>query len=567
MTTPRVFAVGSRSPGVIKAREMVALNYTPVNVRRRGDISRDGFDRDISIDMGSRPLMTLPAGIPADINIYGDTTTAAGRRPLASGGVTFLSSVSNEDINHNKSDDSPPPTTAIDDNRPLTTTKGRYDLRHAIASTLRPEDGTRGPAVCGCGRSGHNVDDVAVHLSEGGRAYVSGVYRCDSAWLCPTCAPRRAFEIQDRLTAAAQACIERGGSIWFITPTVRRLREQPLSAMKSGFQAAWREARQGAGWSKPAKAAGILGLTNVIEAPWSPVTGWGLHGHTLVFFDHCDADRAREACELLISRFLERLADHGLSGTWSAQDAEECRDAQKAAKYCGKVAAELAHGWVKKGQKLASTSVHAFALAARATMKTQDGEPLNVPRLARVSPKRCKDLWREYAAAMPGTRLGVISASLAKKLGIACADDAENDGVQQLLEDERIGTIPAPTWNRLVRRALAGTFLSKVEANVDPEDGYGWDEIEAWALDAGKSEKSTEDRHAEVRSIITRNIASTLLNTGETEPRRISNLVERHIASLRESGHPEAAMPVLRGVLAEYQQMRAQVFDALRTAA
>ncbi|UYO41962.1 hypothetical protein KQX62_11990 [Rhodopseudomonas palustris] len=538
---------------------MIALNYASVNNRRRGDISRDGFDRDISVDPGSRPLMTLPAGIDADIDMWGDTTTTAERRSLVSRGNTFLSKTPNDVVNDKNVE--------VEDDTPLTTTKGRYDLRHGIASILRPDDGTRGPAVCGCGLSGHNVDDVAVHLNENGRAYVSGVYRCDSAWLCPTCAPRRAFEIQDRLTAAARGCIERGGSIWFITPTVRRVHDQHLSAMKAGFQAAWREARQGAGWTKPAKAAGILGLTNVVEAPWSPVTGWGLHGHTLVFFDHCDADRAREACDLLIRRFLDRLPDHGLSGTWSAQDAEECRDAQTAAKYCGKVAAELAHGWVKKGQKLASTSVHAFALAARATMKTPDGEPISVPGLARVSPKRCKDLWQEYAAAMPGTRIGVISAGLAKKLGIARADDDENDGVQQLLEDERIGTIPAPTWNRLVRRALAGTFLSKVETNVDPEDGCGWDEIEAWALDAGKSEKSTEDRHAVVRSIITRNIASKLLNTGETEPRRISNLVEQHIASLRESSHSEAAMPVLRGVLAEYQQMRSQVFDALRTAA
>jgi len=535
---------------------MVALNTTHVNARRRGDISRDGFDRDISLDASSRPLIREPAGVTPVIDIWGDTDTDAARRPLVSRGGTFLSSVSNEDINHNKSDDSPPLTTAIDDNSPLTTTKGRYDLRHAIASTLRPDDGTRGPAVCGCGLSGDNVDDVAVHLSEGGRAYVSGVYRCDSAWLCPTCAPRRAYEIQERLTAAAQACIERGGSIWFITPTVRRLRDQPLSAMKAGFQAAWRKARQGAGWTKPAKAAGILGLTNVVEAPWSPVTGWGLHGHTLVFFDHRDSDRARKACKLLIRRFLERLADYGLSGTWSAQDAEACRDAQKAATYCGKVAAELAHGWVKKGRKLASSSVHPFALAARAAMKTSAGDHIDVPGLEKVSPKRCKDLWREYAAAMPGTRIGVISAGLAKKLGIARADDDENGGVQQLLEDERIGTIPAPTWNRLVRRALAGTFLSKIEADVDPDDSYGWDEVEAWALDAGKSDKSKEDRHADVRSIITRNIASKLLNTGETEPRRISNLVEQHITSLREAGHPAAAMPILRGVLAELSQLR-----------
>lgn len=468
---------------------MVASNPAHVNQsRRRTDVAKDGFDRDIEIEGNPCRLFAQTAFKGDVINIYGDTDTIAGRRSLVSRGSTFLSKTPNEVVNDNKTEETSV-VIEVDDDAPLTTTKGRYDLRHGIASMLRPDDGTRGPAVCGCGLSGHDVDNVTVHLNENGRAYVSGLYRCDSAWLCPTCAPRRAFEIQERLTVATQACINGGGSVWFVTPTVRRVRDQPLSEMKEGFQAAWREARQGAGWTKPSKAAGILGLTNVIETPWSPVTGWGGHGHTLVFFNHRDPVRARRACKLLIRRFLDRLPDHGLSGTWSAQDAEECRDAQKAATYCGKVAAELAHGWVKEGRKLGSTSVHPFALAARATMKTPDGSHINVPGLERVSPKRCKTLWQEYAVAMPGTRLGVISASLAKKLGIQPANDDEDGGIQQMLEEEQIGTIPAPTWNRLIRRALAGTFLSKIEAEVDPEDGYGWEEVESWALEAGKKDE------------------------------------------------------------------------------
>ncbi|MGO4523491.1 hypothetical protein AB4097_01370 [Microvirga sp. 2MCAF35] len=280
--------------------------------------------------------------------------------------------------------------------------------------------------------------------------------------------------------------------MWFVTPTVRRLREQLLTDMKKGFQAAWREARQGSGWTKPAARAGVLGITNVLETPWSPFTGWGVHGHTLVFFDHRDSDRAREACELLLMRFLDRLPEHGLSGTWSAQDAEECYDAEKAAAYCAKVASELAHGWVKEGRKAGSTSVHPFAVAAKATLCGEDGMPMEIPGLERISRERCRELWREYAAAMPGTRLGVISPSLASKLGIEVADDEEEGGLQQLLEEECIGQLPSPTWNRLIRRALAGTFLSKVEHEVDP-DGYGWEEVEAWALEAGAEDKPGDD--------------------------------------------------------------------------
>lgn len=413
----------------------------------------------------------------------------SGGTPLGSRGVPFLSlsaAPAREADNVQAEDE--------EESRPhlLATTKGRYNLRHGIASLLRPDDGTRGPAVCGCGLSGYEIDNVTVHLSEEGRAYVTGVYRCDSAVLCPTCSPRRAVEIQERLTRAVQACITKGGSVWFVTPTVRRLREQLLTDMKKGFQAAWREARQGSGWTKPAARAGVLGITNVLETPWSPFTGWGVHGHTLVFFDHRDSDRAREACELLLMRFLDRLPEHGLSGTWSAQDAEECYDAEKAAAYCAKVASELAHGWVKEGRKAGSTSVHPFAVAAKATLCGEDGMPMEIPGLERISRERCRELWREYAAAMPGTRLGVISPSLASKLGIEVADDEEEGGLQQLLEEECIGQLPSPTWNRLIRRALAGTFLSKVEHEVDP-DGYGWEEVEAWALEAGAEDKPGDD--------------------------------------------------------------------------
>lgn len=287
-----------------------------------------------------------------------------------------------------------------------------------------------------------------------------------------------------------------GGSVWFVTPTVRRIKDASLAAMRQGFQEAFREARQGAGWVGPSRQAGVLGVSGVIEAPWSPVTGWGLHGHYLVFFDHQDSQRAQAACQLLIGRFLRLLPDHGLTGTWSAQDAEECVDATKAARYCGKLASELAHGWVKTGRKRGSTSVHAFALAAKGTMQ------VDVEGLDRVSRKRCRELWQEYAGAMKGIRLGVVSHHLARKLGIVAEADDEQPGVRQLLELERVGTIEAPTWDGLVGRGRVGELLSRVEGFVrriefdddDVEPEYdGWRDVLAWALDAGREDNEGDD--------------------------------------------------------------------------
>ncbi|MEY9104646.1 hypothetical protein ABH994_005557 [Bradyrhizobium yuanmingense] len=68
---------------------MVAPHSASVNVRRRGDITRDGFDRDMSFRESDRPLIQMPAGMAAVIDIWGDTATTADRRSLASRGATF----------------------------------------------------------------------------------------------------------------------------------------------------------------------------------------------------------------------------------------------------------------------------------------------------------------------------------------------------------------------------------------------------------------------------------------------------------------------------------------------
>jgi hypothetical protein len=170
-------------------------------------------------------------------------------------------------------------------------------------------------------------------------------------------------------------------------------------------------------------------------------------------------------------------------------------DADRAAKYCGKIASELAHGWVKKARKGKSTSVHPFAIATKASM-----EGAEVPGLERVSRARCRTLWLEYAAAMKGMRLGVISSHLAKKLGIAPATDDEKPGLRQLVEDERIDTIEAPTWNRLVGRGRVGELFARIESSVQlvevegmKPEYTGWQEVRAWAVEAGAEDRPGDD--------------------------------------------------------------------------
>lgn len=376
----------------------------------------------------------------------------------------------------------------------LATTKGRYDLRAGIARMLKPADGSRGPAVCGCGYTAYNTDAVTVHLvgAEGKKkASVSGVFRCDSISACPVCTISRAKEVEERLVTATKACLAIGGMMCALTFTVQRKIDQPLQVMHEGSSIAFRKARQGSGWKKPSAAAGHIGLTTTVECPWGPVTGYGEHRHVIAFYDHRDRKKAIAHCELLISRYLAELDKLGLVGKRQGQKIQALADGKAAATYAAKAAREVAHGWVKEGRKAGSTAVHPFAVAARACIKDEHGNPLEVPGLEAVSPERAYHVFLEYTKVFSGVRQGLISPSLAKRLGIKAEDkDTPPEDAEQQFADEKpvVGVVDSELWNKLMSKALSGTFLSKVETEIafdaESREVVGWSEIIKWAEEA-----------------------------------------------------------------------------------
>ncbi|WP_147276001.1 hypothetical protein [Pelagibacterium lacus] len=146
--------------------------------------------------------MTTPAGDSRQSKAKGRVEPRQGRG-LESGGIPFPSLCSQEVAEPLEVSDSE------EQSGPLATTKARYDLRSGIARLLKPGDGSRGPAVCGCGFSAFNAEAVAVHMSMNDRrASVSGVYRCDSISACPVCTVRRAREVEERLLEALRTAVQ-----------------------------------------------------------------------------------------------------------------------------------------------------------------------------------------------------------------------------------------------------------------------------------------------------------------------------------------------------------------------
>lgn len=453
---------------------MVAFGFASVKFSpQRGDIARDGFDRDISDGVSDRRRsfrFDLPAGTKK-INLWSDDSRTAGRRSLGKGGATF------HQVNEAKRRVAPPfPSSSflssfsserITDFTLTSSVPRRWNLLDKIQRLCRPEDKMkRGPAVCGCGRPGHLADSINVHLRAGkdgkARAGVSGVYRCGSPWLCPTCAPGKALERAERVQEAARATYDRGGNVVLVVLTASHSKTTPLAEIKALVATASRKARSGKAWKTIENEHGVLGVVVGQEVTFSRRNGSHYHQHLSVFVDG-DDEAAMAAGQAVAARYRAEIERAG--GKVSGKHGCFVRvavDAADASDYTAKGSAawEVAGGPGKTGTK-AKTSL----------------TPWDVAEFAFKGDEWARDRWSEYVKVMPGTRSCVISARLAKALEIATADDRET-GEQVVHEaDELIGQIQSQVWRNLIRASLASTFLARVEIGGE----MGWEETKAWA--------------------------------------------------------------------------------------
>lgn len=333
---------------------------------------------------------------------------------------------------------------------PVTKRRRAWALRDAAAMLLRPDDPEkRGPSVCACGRTGHEVQAVGVHLSETGTAWTSGTLRCNSGWLCPVCAPRRARERQERVAEVYDTVtLGMKGQVPMVTLTVRHRQGMALADLRQVEQDAWRSVRQGAPWARLKRKHGILGTITAPEVTWSRKHGWHFHLHIAV---PCLTDRAgaQEVGAWIIERYIRYIRAAGYDALSQGQDVTLPKSPEDAARYLAKgvtsnqdISWELAGAANKRGR---AASLHPFDI-----LEAASGDVAMA------------DLWREYAAAIKGARSCVISAALAKKLGLDEADDIEAPAVEEA-EEKPLGELPAYVWNGVMRKRFGSTVLAIVE--------------------------------------------------------------------------------------------------------
>ncbi|WP_349963507.1 protein rep [Rhizobium sp. ZPR3] len=337
----------------------------------------------------------------------------------------------------------------------------RWKLKHTVSEILRDvtQPGKSTPGVCKCGTAGYQAE--AVHLvRRGARPGVKGVYFCDSPWLCPSCAPRRAAERAERVQRVFDATERKGGAVVFLTLTVQHVKGQALADLKKLVMSACTKARQGKPWQLAKERYGIAGVMVGPEVTWSPAHGWHFHLHVAVPMllqgDWSSVvARAEEGGRWIVGRYRDYIKAAGGHADDAGQDVQVMWRQEDLADYLakGSGAWEVASaGATKQGKK----GLTPWDLAARA------------------SATRYRALFAEYAAAMPGTRSCVITKTLADALGIEPEGDEDAPGVDEAEEDdvEIVGSVEPPRWHRLLRGGHVPAVFQAVE------DRRPWEDID-----------------------------------------------------------------------------------------
>lgn len=348
----------------------------------------------------------------------------------------------------------------------------RWKLKHEVVGILRKpenkkEDGSS-YAVCGCGygavfknddgelKGVEQIDVYRRYSCDDASKYkvgVSGALRCNSPWLCPTCAPKKAEERRQNIENVVDTTNAMGGVTGFVTFTIRHNKNQSLSSLKSILSTASRKARQGRAWQEIKEEADILGVVQGIEVLHNVDTGWHYHAHLAI---PCLSTKsvAFNALKKFVKRYLIEVSKAGGEALLDGQDIQIIEDSEdeKASQYISKGSAawEIAGSLKDARSKLSRT-------------------PWDLVKLAASGDEVAEKLFVEYAQNIVGTRSCVISPALAEALGLDI--ELDNDDVFDVEfnadetneRDEIVVSVITDHWRKLMSYGVAWQVVQAVE--------------------------------------------------------------------------------------------------------
>lgn len=325
--------------------------------------------------------------------------------------------------------------------------RARRAERWALLERARPLSSLEGVRKCrkvtitGTGGPTLRVSDTR------GAGY-AGLATCGSVWSCPCCAAKiaahRAVEVADVMAAVHAA----GGSAYLVTLTMRHHAGQALDVLWDACSAAWGAVTSGKAWV--ADQAGLLGWCRVVEVTHTPRSGWHVHVHALLAWDHqVDDTRAQWVAFRAWRRWDAALRRRGLDSTpVRGLDARPVRvGADGLGDYFTKAAREVTASYAKDSR----TGRSPLALLRDAVDTYEVGDVTLWWEWERASHGRKQLTWstgRSDLRRFAGLRVERTDAEVA-------ADEA---GGEDLL------ALPAETWETVSRVGAAPVLLDVAEA-------------------------------------------------------------------------------------------------------
>jgi len=346
-------------------------------------------------------------------------------------------------------------------------TSARWKLKHEVVGILRkhPKENGSNYSVCGCGyaatfRDEHGeldtVKQVDVYRREN-KVGVSGTLRCNSPWLCPSCAPARAEERRKNITEVIDRTSAMRGVTAFVTLTIRHNKKQSLSELKAVMSSASRKARQGRKWEEIQQKGGVLGVVQGIEVLHNIATGWHYHCHLAV---PCLSSKQDVflAMKMFVDRYILEVSKAGGSALLSGQDIQLIVDSddERAAKYISKGSAS----WEVAG-------------SLKNARDKKSRTPWDLAKLAVGGDINAEKLFVEYAENIIGTRSCVISPALAKKLHMQVNNNDDVEDADRDFADcentEVVVSILSEKWRKMMNYGVAWQVINAVEQGYSSE--------------------------------------------------------------------------------------------------
>lgn len=240
---------------------------------------------------------------------------------------------------------------------------------------------------------------------KGAAAWLGGVIRCNSVWICAVCARRIAELRKQELQDAIDNAVRLGLGVILVTLTFPHGLGDVLATILEKFSKAQRVLKSGKAAVARREKLGFLGEIRTLEVTHGN-NGWHPHAHSLWILDHVPTQEEMEAIQAEVYQAWRNACLKSGLPEPSKEHGVDVRGARNAAAYVAKwgFAMEIAGGTSKRG-KIGSRSP--WQLLADAT-----GESCLVADQEGSASK----LWREFALAFFGKRQLFWSRGLRDKL-------------------------------------------------------------------------------------------------------------------------------------------------------